>query len=187
MLFRSQDKIIDYFANKQINVKYNTLGGTKELVTAYVFDYENIVKESKTEKSEHSKHRIYESMYEIEPRTKLTGFEKLQKVDRDFRTKVGGRKFDVQWNSTLVVDTETENRPQLSYKETLKNHLKTIEKPLLYYSGGIDSELVALAMLDAGIEFETVIFELLDKENNIINSEELIFADRKSTRLNSSH
>ena len=46
----SQDKIIEYFADRQINVKYNTLGGTTELVTAYVFDYENIVKESTTEK-----------------------------------------------------------------------------------------------------------------------------------------
>ena len=109
----SNDKIIEYFANRQINVKYNTLGGTKELVTAYVFDYENIVKESKTEKSEHSKHRIYESMYEIEPRTKLTGFEKLQKVDRDFRTKAKTFVKSVQSYTTMAVDTETEPKPKI--------------------------------------------------------------------------
>ena len=174
----SQDRIIEYFADQGVKVSYNTLGGTEDLVRAYVFDYEDVVKNSKTEKSEHSKISIYQEIYDIEPRTKLTGFEKLTKKDRAFRTKVSGMKMEMQWYSTMPVDTEREEKPFLSYKETLKNYLKTIDKPMLYLSGGIDSELVALAMLDAGVKFDTVIFEFLDKDNNIINKEELSYATK---------
>ena len=172
----SQDRIIEYFADQGVNVKYNTLGGTEDLVRAYVFDYEDVVKNSESEKSQYSKTSIYQSMYDMESRTKLTGFEKLKTKDRQFRTLVSKSMRDAQWHTTFVVDTETEVRPILSYKETLKNYLKTIDNPLLYLSGGIDSELVALAMLDAGVKFNTVIFEFLDNSGDVINKEELGYA-----------
>jgi hypothetical protein len=168
-------KIEEYFANKGIKVRYNTLGNDETLVKAFVHNFQNDVDSSSGKSSQYVKDHLYSRLYPIKPRTKLTGFEKFKKIDIGFRRKLSPLMTSVQFSPVMLIDKTIESQ-SIGYKDALKNSLKTIENPLLYLSGGIDSELVCLALLDAGIEFQTVMFEWVDNTGFILNEEDLSFA-----------
>ena len=167
-------KIEEYFANKGIKVRYNTLGNDETLVKAFVHNFQNDVDSSSGKSSQYVKDDLYGRLYPIKSRTKLTGFEKFKKMDIGFRTKMSP-VIPLHFTPLMAVDKTTESS-SIDYKDALKNSLKTIENPLLYLSGGIDSELVCLALLDAGIQFQTVMFEWVDDTDFILNEEDLSFA-----------
>lgn len=169
MQFQEHDPINLYFKNKGLDVSYNTLNATQELILAYVNDFEQLVSKTNHQRSQHLKHFFYNSLYKIENRKKFTGFEKFKKIDKNFRIKTSSLIPKRFFTPGLVVDSKI-NDVKTGYKEQLTAHVKKFKNPLLYLSGGLDSELVALAMLDAGVKFTPVIFEYVDNYGNIFNS-----------------
>lgn len=169
-------EIDTYFAQKGISVRYNTLGNNQELMRSYTKEFQNMVDFSIRKKSQYVKHACYSKLYNIEPRIKYTGFENFKKLDNQFRNCMRSYIIKPQHSGIGLVMDSKENTNNMSYKETLIRSLKTTVDPVLYFSGGLDSELVALALLEANIKFTTVIFEYVDKSGKIQNTNELQYA-----------
>lgn len=167
--------IDDYFAKQGIRVIYNTLGHTDELVNAYVKETYDMFATSKARYTNAIKGSIYNKFYSLTPREKKTGFEYLKSKDEMFRQYVVPTTFADGWNSPSH-DFEVFKTDNESYKVLLKHNLKKIENPLLFYSGGIDSELVLEAFLDIGIEPVVVIFEMFDSSGVLINDYDIKYA-----------
>ena len=166
---------VDYFHNLGIDVYFNTLGRTKELVNAYVSDTQSLVEAIDTKQSQFAKAACYDKYYFLPSRKKLTGFENFKKIDEAFRIEQR-TNFNILWVPGKVVNKYI---PKITdYKTALINSTREFTKPtLLYLSGGIDSELVALAMLDAKTAFTPVIFHWTDNSGKIQNDEDTKFAN----------
>lgn len=167
-------KIDDYFANLGIKVIYNCLGHNLDLVYSFVNENNHKLKSYIT-KSHHVKYDLYRNIYNIKHRHKKTGFELLEKLDRQFRDKVGLLIKKSQM-SPLKVIRKDELQDFTNYKQKLNDFTNKIENPLLYYSGGMDSELVAMSFIAMNKSFKTVIFEWTDNSNKIINNDDLTHA-----------
>ena len=164
-----------YFEKCGLDVTFNTLGRTEELARAYVSDTRSLVESTHNKSSEYAKPVCYNKFYIIENRTKLTGFEKFNDVARAFKSRRSEERINTQFMDTLKI--EKNETSHIGYKQALKNDLKTIVKPiLLYLSGGMDSELVAMALLDAGVKFTPVIFSWTDSKGEIQNSSDTDYA-----------
>lgn len=157
------DRFNEYFLNKGINVSYNTLGATKDLVYSYLNDFSEMVKSSGTKKSQDIKFQCYSSLYSILPRDKKTGFEQFLFLDKKFRADISSSGVTRAQNSnSFIVDG---NVPTLyKFKDELISHVSKFQDVLLYLSGGLDSEIVARSLLEAGVSFIPVIFQLKDNE-----------------------
>jgi len=171
----SQEKIEKYFAKKGIKVIFNTLGHTPNLVHSFVSDYRGVVDKSKSKKSEHVKIATYSDMYTFEVRPKLTGFESLKHKDQKFRQNIQKYITESQFSPSLLIDNIELNKTK-SYKVLLSESLEKIENPLLYLSGGMDSQLVANAFLEKNIKFKTVVFEYVDNIGNPKNFDDITSA-----------
>ena len=170
-----QDRIETYFSKKGINVIFNTLGHTPELTHSFVSDYRDIVDKSPRKKSQFVKMSTYSDMYTFEVRPKLTGFEHYKTKDKLFRDSIQKFITEHQYSPSLQVDNIDLDKTK-SYKTLLSNSLEKIENPLLYLSGGLDSELVAYAFLEKNIKFKTVIFEYVDDNGKITNLNDISYA-----------
>ena len=187
-----QDKIEQYLASKGINASYGTLGSTYSLINLFVKENAQTIRETSHRKSNYIKHQLYSKYYEFEERPKFTGFEKFVELDNKFRVDnaavgrglLGAPYIQVATGVTEDATATLIATPSLlpgvevegSYLEELKSTLKTYSNPLLYLSGGLDSEFVARAMLDAGIQFKTVIFRLTDKNHDVLNAQDILYA-----------
>lgn len=167
-------KIDQYFAKKGISVYYNTLGMTEDLVRAYVTAFRPVLEKKGVVSSHLVKQACYETLYQIEPRLKMTGFEQVETQDRAFREKIVSYITDVFYGPVLNVEQTSQS--DHDYKTLLVDTLKSVDLPVLYFSGGIDSELVANALIDAEKTFKPVLFLWLDQNHNVINQYEANFA-----------
>jgi hypothetical protein len=160
--------IDDYFLNKGIQVRYNCLGDQDLLIHTYIKESFPRFDRSKFKESHFIKHDHYKDWYNIQPRMKMTGFEEIKKIDLDFRAnnKIGDicDQWDYPSRYYEIFDDDNEK-----YIENLKTSLSRIENPMLFYSGGVDSELIFSCFLDLGIKFNVVIFELTDSLGQLIN------------------
>jgi len=171
-----QEKIEKYFAKKGISVIFNTLGHTPELIHSFVSDYRNVVdQKSRLKKSEYVKISTYSDMYTFEVRPKLTGFESLKHKDQTFRQNISKFIFESQHSPSILIENKDLDKTK-SYKKLLSESLEKIENPLLYLSGGMDSELVAYAFLEHNIKFKTVVFEYVDDNGTITNIDDVKYA-----------
>lgn len=175
-------KIDQYFSNKNIKVYYNTLGHTEELVNSYIATFQDVVTESNCDRSQDVKHKLYGLMYDMEPRTKYTGFEKLSTQDKDFRQRVVSQLSDIFYGPTKIVDTKYHT--EKDYKKLLVESLKDIDNIILYFSGGLDSELLANALLDSKKDFRAITFAWKDNQGSTINCEEMSYAIDYSQKHN---
>lgn len=150
-----------YWQSRGVEVIYNTLGGTTELVHAYINSFNDIVQSNHKKKSNHVKNMCYSKLYSFEnlSRPKFTGFEKVQTEDRDFRRKISPLLKNQHFTSFISVTDN--NDTKISYSDSLKNRVRGLNDCYLYLSGGLDSELVAMAMLDSKINFVPVIFQIM--------------------------
>ena len=167
-------RIDTYFAEKGITVYYNTLGHTEELVNAYVSRFDALLQSDSSNRSQNIKQLCYETMWDIKPRTKRTGFEDVQSQDKAFRQRISKHIRDIFYGPTLHVPRDIQSSHD--YSELLVDSLKSIHDPVLYLSGGVDSEVVARALLEAGKDFVPVIFKWTDRAGKVINQYELDFA-----------
>ena len=167
--------IDDYFAKQGIRVIYNTLGHTDELVQVYVKETYNTFFQSKATFTNSIKSSLYNKFYTLKARDKKTGFEKLEKKDTYFRNIIIPTNMSDMWNSPSHTFDILKNDGE-SYLDCLKKHLLKIEDPLLFYSGGIDSELVLQTFLDIGIKPIVVVFEFTDTLGNVLNQYDILYA-----------
>lgn len=172
-----QTKIDTYFANKGIKTIFNCLGNNEKLIRAYVGNFHEDINKTKTHNSQENKIGTYNKLWTIQPRHKFTGFEQFKEQDQNFRSNIQKYIIESQHSPLFRVDND-EHDSKLSYKEALIQFVKTIEKPLVYLSGGVDSELVACAMIEAGVKFDVVIFEWTNNGNHIVNANEIFHAYR---------
>lgn len=168
-----EHKFDNYFAKKGINVRFNTLGYDENLVYSYVKDFGDLVGQSVAKRSHHVKLECYKKMYYFQSRQKLTGFERLKEQDDKFRNKVSKYIIESQFTPTLRIKNNETKDVTISYKDALNNSLKTIENPILYMSGGADSELVALSLLKINKSFKPVIFFWTNNKNEVINHDDV--------------
>lgn len=171
-----EHKFDNYFAKKGINVRFNTLGYDENLVYSYVKDFGDVVSKSAAKRSHHVKLECYKKMYYFQPRKKLTGFERLKEQDDKFRNKVSKYIIESQFTPTLRIKNNETKDVTISYKDALKDSLKNIENPILYMSGGADSELVALTLLKMNKSFKPVIFFWTNNKNEVINHDDVSMA-----------
>lgn len=166
--------VIDrYFSKLGIDVIYNTLGHNRELIASFISDNRDILS-NYTSRSNHIKHILYNEIYNLEFRHKKTGFEKIPKLDQDCRNKISKVVLFPQFTGTCIIDNEEESHLK-NYKDHLSNFLIKLDNPILYYSGGLDSELVAMSLLDNGKKFTVVTVEWI-YEGKVINEYELNYA-----------
>jgi len=170
-----QTKIDKYFESKGIKTIFNCLGNNEKLVRAYVGNFRLDADSHKSHNSQHTKVNTYNKMWTIQPRHKMTGFENLKAQDSILRNSLSKYIFESQHSPLFLVKND-EHDIKLNYKHELIDFVKNIENPLLYLSGGVDSELVACAMIEAGIRFNVVIFEWINNGNHIINGSEIFYA-----------
>lgn len=167
-------KIDKYFEKKGIKTVFNCLGATETLTRAFVGNYHKFI-DSKSKKSHFEKYFIYNTLYDILPREKQTGFESLETLDRQFRNDIEEYIIESQFTSLDCIGND-EHDTDLNYKNVLIEFVKTVENPLLYISGGADSEVMARAFLQSGNAAKFVIFEWLNNKKHIINAQELFYA-----------
>jgi hypothetical protein len=162
-----------YFKNLGINVEFNTIGCTKELISAYIANTQDLVAAEAIGASENLKALCYSRFYSMPAREKLTGFESFNKIDFNFRIDINNSLLP-QVRPCEIFD-KTEN--STAFKSTVISHLATYTKPIvLYLSGGLDSELVANALLEANIPFVPVIFKWSDNNGVVQNDNETVHA-----------
>jgi len=167
--------IDEYFEKQGIRVIYNTLGHTDELVNAYVKETYDMFANSRAKFTNAIKGAIYNKFYTLTPRIKKTGFEYLQAKDDNFRRIAVPPAYRDLWNTPSHAFEIHKNDGE-SYKELLKKQLTKIENPLLFYSGGIDSELVLQTFLDVGVKPALAIFEMYDTQGVLINGYDINYA-----------
>lgn len=174
--------IDQYFAKKGVKVVYNTLMADEYLMRSFVKDYQHIVDRMPDKKSRTAKTDIYQTMYPIESRKKLTGFENMRKLDMKKRLQLNNivpkpnRMLPLFTLGKVQSKQDNHEVKSLKYKEALKNKLRTYENPIIYLSGGADSELVAYALLDSGIKFKVVICQWMLEDGTCANHDDIKYA-----------
>lgn len=149
-----------YFTNLGIDVEFNTLGATPELISEFIANTQSLVSIESYQMSEHIKHTCYSQFYSFTARPKLTGFENFKTADRQFRICQNPLVKTPQVRHCNITDKTASSN---NYKSVLVNYLQSYTKPIiLYLSGGLDSELLANALIEAGKSFTPVIFKWTD-------------------------
>lgn len=155
------------------------------------------------------KYNIYSRTFPVEFREKYTGFEFVSQLDSGARSFLSTA--DISMSSTLVQDMGTEDTNfEYIFKEIKAfddyHNIQTLEDAIdvyrsiliekakkyrglpnvLYYSGGLDSEMVLWSFMEAGVDFVPVTFEYIDNEGNYVNKHDTVWADKfcKQHKLN---
>jgi len=169
--------IDDYFLKQGIQVRYNCLGDHDVLINSYIKESHDLFKRSNIDESHYMKSFHYNDWYNIKPREKQTGFEKVKKIDNAFRQTYRFADLVDQWDYPNyfyeVFDNDNEK-----YLINLGYRLTKIDNPIIFYSGGADSELLLTTFLDLGKPFKVVIFELVNNNGEVINQYDLDHASK---------
>lgn len=168
--------IDNYFERKGIKTRFNTLGYTDTLIRSYLKDFQTEVNNAYRKKSEDVKHSCYNKLYPVKPRPKFTGFETLKKQDSQFRKDVGLFVKTPQFSPLDTIEHNSNDDIEISYKEALLDSIKTIDNPLVYLSGGLDSEIVANAFIESGKSFTPIIYYYVDDYGNLLNKHDIGYA-----------
>lgn len=171
-----KNNIAEYFKKFGVEVSYYTLNATELLIKSYVQEFTPLISQSTTNESHYIKGKCYNQLYDIKPRHKFTGFENFKELDHRIREKIKFFINEPQYSSYYILENEEIQGNLGSYKTNLLKHVKQYNNCLLYLSGGIDSELVGLSMLDAGVKFTPVIFSFTNHKEECLNIEELSYA-----------
>jgi len=136
--------------------------------------------------SNHIKYSIYSAAWPIDFRPKRTGFEKIVALDTIARKKIkdalpgNDSKKDKHETSDSIIKKfiESEGLNQAEFEEYISNYKKQLidlanqyrgQDNILYLSGGIDSELMCNAFIDANVPFVPVIFTLTNSTGESVN------------------
>lgn len=161
-----------YFESRGIKVRFNGLGFNRETVASYIKESYPDHAQSGSHSSESVKDKVYQRFFDFKKRTKYTGFENVEKLENPWRQK-NIDKVNIDDDNDDDTRTYSINPNATSYIDNAIMSLKTLENPMVFYSGGIDSELVLNCFNLAGIKCKVVIFEYTDLQGNILNQHDL--------------
>jgi hypothetical protein len=147
--------------------EFGFLWATDKQRGAYLSDLQikDILKQNPRVDSNHFKQEIYNLFYDFEPRKKKTGFESFADLDQNIRTHLS---FDPNHKRNVLAVREdyaqqrTRNDSEyvnasIEYAQAISKYCIAENKnPMLFYSGGIDSELMLNIFLDSGVEFDVL-------------------------------
>lgn len=169
------------FENRGINVWFNTLGHTNELVNQFVSETQHLIDQSPIPRSDAVKHECYEQILgqSLVRRVKRTGFEAFGNADIAARRKLAtDPTAECRQDPLIEVEHGGTLHKHLCYVNLLQQELRLVNAPrLLYLSGGLDSELVARILLAGEIDFQPIIFRWVDTTGNVANSEDIHYAE----------
>ena len=154
-----------------LNLTYSFLSKSDDAVTSFISDALPHMEDGDV--SNHVKSIVYQENFpSIEARDKYTGFEKVSHIDAAVRAKlkVAINEPD-QITSMVSVPVPDKNNLTTSFKESLIATAEAYRDQynILYLSGGVDSEVVALAFIEAKVSFVPVIFMWSMSDGEIIN------------------
>ena len=91
-----------YFNDRDIEVNFNTLASSTELIVSYILSTKSRVESLPGKKSQFSKYNCYKQFYDLEQRMPKTGFEGFSTLDAFCRannaiyiTENGPKRIDV--------------------------------------------------------------------------------------------
>ena len=182
--------------NKKLNISFLTYSA-KSIGS---FIREAMGRMTPGEVSNHVKGFVYSDNFGIESRPKYTGFEKvvshdvttrkrlkdlLALSDIDDVTSEHERKTYDNIKSYLDATQHTEN-----FRESLCEIAELYADPdnvnLVYYSGGMDSEVVLMSFMAAGVEYCPIVFTLT-WQSEVINEHDLEWAHKFLSENNISY
>lgn len=158
---------------------------------------------SKELTTNHLKGYVYNQSFGLTTREKYTGFEFIQDWDKHARDRIVAVLSDLETGAipdTYVhydepayeddsinikkfikyYDLEGKTYTEVCdmYKGMLVERAKTFRNQpnVLYLSGGMDSEIVAAAFIEAGVRFVPVIFRYIDNEGKYRNDHDTVYA-----------
>lgn len=141
-----------YLETQGIRSCYALLCSEQSLINSFITETRHLLNPDFGYLSQFSKHGLYTQYFpDIEARVKFTGFEKIRKADLEIRNSLREKITVIPANMQ-----DTYNADHKSFKDEMHLVLRKIENPLLYLSGGIDSEFVARWFLEFEIPFETI-------------------------------
>lgn len=153
------------------------------------FIREAITRMTPGEISNHVKSYVYHDNFGVETRPKYTGFEKVVKQDVECRKRLkelleaqGITDVTESQPPTSNVKSYVENTTSSeSFRESLCEIAELYADPdnvnLVYYSGGMDSEVVLLSFMLARVEYCPVVFTLT-WHGDVINQHDLDWAHK---------
>lgn len=168
------------FGDRGVNVWFNTLGHTEELINQFTFETQSIVDASPLLRSDAVKHDVYEKILgeKLTQRVKRTGFELFIESDITIRKNLAATSDTEYFQDPLLNMPYGGVQTNMSYVNLLQHEVGLINSTkLLYLSGGIDSEVVASILLDGQIDFVPIIFRWVDCAGIVANAEDIQFAE----------
>lgn len=158
-------------------VIFSFLTSSRDAINAFVASAVNRITDY-TQESNVVKFDIYNESFDLVPREKYTGFEKYRELDLAVRAilkeYLGSRD-----TATVYEEYQEQTAEQdVGFREALKRQAETLKDKtnVLYLSGGVDSEIVAMAFLDAGVKFYPIIFSWVDNNGVKLNDFDTKFA-----------
>lgn len=178
------ERIANYYQSRNIHVSFDTLGGTSQLCSTYINEIAHILNKSSTKSSHHNKHVCYSQYFEFDSRNKSTGFESIEEMEYQFRESM-----------SMLIDSTTIDQQVFNftpkhflpthttkYKQLLVDLLSSYTRPIIYYSGGLDSEFVLMAAMEARLYYTPVVFRWIGDDGKILNAYDLSYVDKFCNR-----
>ncbi len=148
------------------------LNSNPDAVAAFRRDASKLLNENG--QSNYVKQQVYSNYFDLEPRPKFTGFESLESLDKEIRAKLS--KIVKPSLDKEIVSVDHDHT--MDFKSALVERAKKLKgrKNYLYYSGGVDSEVVLLSFLEAQVQFTPVIFIWENDKREALNCHDVQYA-----------
>lgn len=170
--------------NKKLNINFLTYSARS--IRAFITEALPMLSPGET--SNHIKTQVYTSNFDVKPRPKYTGFENVVREDvmtrKRLRAHLKAQNVD---DNTEIAEAKSQdiknyiddNSEGITFRDSLIEIAKTYADPdnvnLVYYSGGLDSEIVIQSFRLAGVDYCPIVFTLT-WQGNIINDHDLAWA-----------
>lgn len=160
----------EYLESKGIKSSYAFLCSSPQLVSSFVKETAHITKQFNGI-SQFGKLQMYQQYFpEMEGRPKYTGFENVKEHDAKIRASLYAEGKDEPQNIPFI---ETES----AFEDYIKCALLSLHNPLVYYSGGLDSEFLLKWFLKFGLKPECVVISWT-YNGQVVNVHDLEWANK---------
>jgi asparagine synthetase B (glutamine-hydrolysing) len=166
-------------------VIFSFLTTSRSAINAFVASAVNRITDY-TRESNVVKLGIYQESFDLVPREKYTGFEKYSELDQSVRLRLSEYLGDRDTQVVYEEYNKCSEEPAVNFREALVEQAKTLKGKtnIVYLSGGIDSEIVAMSFIDAQVEFHPIIYTWIDSQGVVLNDFDTKFAVDFCTRNN---
>jgi asparagine synthetase B (glutamine-hydrolysing) len=166
-------------------VIFSFLTTSRSAINAFVASAVNRITDY-TRESNVVKLGIYQESFDLVPREKYTGFEKYSELDQSVRLRLSEYLGDRDTQVVYEEYNKCSEEPAVNFREALVEQAKTLKGKtnIVYLSGGIDSEIVAMSFIDAQVAFHPIIYTWIDSQGVVLNDFDTKFAVDFCTRNN---